>query len=304
MLIRGAGGANLLLSRSGLRVVRATKVIRDVRGQTEDPREAVYRAGLAAFVLDIELAHMRIVPGAAFACTAGCGNPFVETLVGYRDGHVAQYEGSPLEAFYRAWRPRNAAEVLGIATHSTTSRLSDVQPLGFVFPWNDWPPEVAIQRWTSFIEKDNKQFGTKGHSSLGWKAWGPVDRRIGEQEFARLTMVFDSISRRGYERHHGSDGDIKGLVLEKHGEFRVLVTAGHHRAAALAAAKTAVAPVRIDNPIVRFADSRFWPNVRTGLFTHTEAIAVFNRLFDARQPRSYSPVAPSKPMPQVEPALV
>lgn len=290
LLNRGAIGANNLLRRTGLSVVRHSNSIRDVRQQTGDPIEAAYRAGLSPFVANFELAHCRILPGAAFACAPDCGNPFIDTLVGYRDQKIVGYSRSPLEAFYQAWRPRNAAEVLGLETTHAGSPLSDVQPLGFVMPWNDWLPDAAIRRWTAFIERDNKEHGTRADASLGWKAWGPIDPMIGEQEFSRLTSLCDSINSRGYARHHGPDGDIKGVVLEKDAEFRVLVTAGHHRAAALTVANSVVAPIRIDNQIVRYADSRLWPNVRSGLFSHAQAVALFDRLFEAKQPNAYNPL--------------
>ncbi|MNL59036.1 hypothetical protein D3C87_1827260 [compost metagenome] len=107
---------------------------------------------------------------------------------------------------------------------------------------------------------------------------------MAQQEFRRLTGIYDAIAREGYRRSDAPDGDIKGVVLVGGDGFRVLVTAGHHRASALTALGKDTAPIRIDNPVVRRSEAGAWPNVRSGLFSEAQALAVFDRLFAGAQP--------------------
>jgi hypothetical protein len=275
-----------LLGRFGMQVVRAGKVVADLREVTDNPVEAAYRAGLGPFLIDVPLVDCRVLPGSGFACTATAGNPFVDTLVAYGANRQLDYQGSPLSGFYATWQPRTLIAVLGLDGLVVSPELEAASPLSLVMPWQAWMPREAEQRWTHFIELDNHEHGTKLGTGAGWKGWGPLDPTVGQQEFSRLTGIYDAIERDGYRRSAAIDGDIKGVVLQGDNGFRVLVTAGHHRASALAALGRSSAPVRIDNPVIRRTDVAAWPNVRSNLFTHTQALAVFDRLFDGRQPPS------------------
>ena len=279
-------GVNSMLARAGLQLSRTNALLTDSTEAYDDPVEAGYRAGLSPYLLDIALEHCRVLPSTAYACASHRGNPFVDTLIGYARGEIKNFEQSPLAGFYRTWQPLSAADVLGLTGDDVAPELLQAPPLGFVMPWNDWSPARAEQRWAGIIEADNREHGGLGKAKLGWKSWGPVDPTIGQQEFGRLISVFDSIKTRGYQRSEAGDGDIKGVALHRAGEFRVLVTAGHHRASALAALGRTTVPIRIDNMLVRREDAAAWPNVRTGLFTKQQALALFDRLFEGRQPAS------------------
>jgi hypothetical protein len=272
--------ANALFSRSGFRIVRSSSTLIDLTEVTTDPIEGRYRAGLRPFLMRFSLADCRILPGSGFACSVGVGNPFVDALT---VGAGTADAESELGAFYRRWRPKSAGEVLGLPDNAI---LSKCPPLAFVMPWQDRTPEQSLRRWQDLVDKDNREHGSGDAHGQGWKGWGPVSDTIAAQETTRLRAVYQSIKTAGYRRDDTDDGDVKGTVIWS-GEARVIISAGHHRAAAMAALGASILPVRIDNPIVRRDEVGFWPNVRSGLFGESEALALFDRLFEGRQPAGY-----------------
>lgn len=274
------------LGKIGLEPVRHDTTIHDARGSTTDPIEAAARAGLRPFLVDVPLGDCRIMPGAAFACAAGVGNPFVDTLSQHAAGTLNGYAGSPLDRFHNNWQPKSAAQVLGVGQSGLGSGLETVGPFGMIMPFSPQSPGDAERRWRQMIDNDNSEHAITGDAAMGWKGWGPVSSELGEAEIVRLTRVFASIRDRGYIRDDTRDGDIKGMVLFDGTGFRVMVTGGHHRAAALAVLGHATAPIRIDHPIARRAEVDHWPAVRSGYFDTTAALAVFDRIFAGRQPWS------------------
>jgi hypothetical protein len=152
-------------------------------------------------------------------------------------------------------------------------------------PWSAIAPEEAALYWKSKIEDDNREHGTSAEPEHGWKSWGPVSSEVGIFEFKRLTDVYSSIESGGYQRSNDPNGDMEGFVLSRDLDYRILVTTGHHRCAALAALGRTAAPFRLSSGrIVRRSEVGFWPNVQSGLFTQAQALALFDRLFDGRQP--------------------
>lgn len=274
------------LGKIGLEPVRHDTAIYDARGLTTDPIEAASRAGLRPFLIDVPTENCRIMPGAAFACAAGVGNPFVDTLAQYAAGRLTGYSGSPLNDFHRQWQPQSAVKVLGVGPQGLGNGLETAGPFGMIMPFSPQSPQDAERRWRQMIENDNIEHAISGDAAMGWKGWGPVSLELGEAEIVRLTRVFASISERGYVRNDTRDGDIKGVVLFDGKDFRIMITGGHHRAAALAVLGHATAPVRIDHPIARRAEVIHWPAVTSGYFDPGAALAVFDRIFAGRQPWS------------------
>lgn len=271
----------------GMELIPASRAIYDARSVTGDPIEAAARAGLHPFLIEVPLHHCRIMPGAAFPCTVGSGNPFIDTLQAHAAGDLTGYAGSPLAAFHHHWQPQNAREVLGLEGYALSTELDAAGPFGIPTPWMALSPTQTHERWMHMIAKDNREHGIAGGPDNGWKGWGPVNDAIGTAEVARLVKIFGSIRDRGYMRNNAPDGDIKGVVLSRGDDFRVMITAGHHRAAALAALDVNNATIRIDNPIVRRSEVHSWPNVRNGHFDEAGALAVFDRMFEGRQPPTY-----------------
>lgn len=68
------------------------------------------------------------------------------------------------------------------------------------------------------------------------------------------------------------------------GAHRAIVETGRHRMAALAALGHETAPVWLPSKVVRREEVSAWPGVVAGVFTRKDALAIFGRLFAARQP--------------------
>lgn len=281
----GRSAAAGVLAPFGMRLMRSSNDIIDLRQSGADPVEAQYRARLRPFLIDVPVQDLRVLPSMAFVCGRGVGNPFVDALANGAGGDV-EFSGSVLGRYYECWQPTTAAQVLGVAA-GTNATLDAAPALSFVMPWSGWGLEEAAQRWRGFILADNREHGAQSPVVAGWKGWGPVSADVGNQELRRLEAVHRSIQTKGFQRSDAADGDIKGVVLLADNAFRVLVTAGHHRSAALAALGHQTASVRIDNPLVRRSDAPLWPNVRSRLFTEEQALEIFDRQFAGRQPPAY-----------------
>lgn len=291
-LKRGARRAsyqlNSTLERFGLRLMWTSNVVIDLREVAQEPIEACYRSHGKSFLFDVPLERCRILSASAFSCARDSGNPFIDTLRLHAAGQSDRFTGSPLEAYYQSWQPRSAAEVLGL-DESAGGPLACAPPLGFTFPWSALGIDESLAHWESIIEADNREHGLKSTASLGWKAWGPVDASVGEMEFRRLLAVYDSIAANGYKRNASWGGDVGGLALvNEASDFRVLVSAGHHRVAAVAALDYQTVPIRFVNALIRRSEISYWPGVRSGLFSRTQAEAVFDRIFEGCQPSGYS----------------
>lgn len=278
---RGVSG---LLLRAGFRVRRFGAEVVDLRNRTADPIEAIHIGDGRQPVVSVPLERCLILRSNAFRCSTEVGNPFIDTLVEYGSGGEGDYAASVLRRFYDAWRPRNAAEVLGLdeTEHPT---LAGARPLRYVLPWEGHDPEATEAHRERSIREIGARVAVPLSARDGWKAWGPCSREMGEAEFFRLTDVYDSIRSRGMLRSDAPDGDIGGVVLGAGREWRILVGPGHHRAAALAALGETVAPVRLRLAVVRRDEAFRWPGVRAGVFTEKAALEVFDRMYAGRQPR-------------------
>lgn len=279
---------NTMLGRLGLRITRIGANLADCR-DAGDALEASYRASGAPFVFNFPLAHCRILPASGFACVTGAGNPLVDTLQGYGHGTMQAYPDTPLQRYFQHWVPRNAAEVLGLAGENVSPRLATAPPLGFVMPWGRMDPAQAASYWQGVVKADHREHGGSADPAQGWKGWGPVSDEVGQLEFRRLAAVHDSIKQHGYQRNDSDDGDMGGVLLWTDGECRLLVTKGHHRAAALCALGHEVAPFRIQpGDLIRRNEVDHWPNVRSGLFSRDQALEIFDRLHAGRQQPQYA----------------
>lgn len=74
-------------------------------------------------------------------------------------------------------------------------------------------------------------------------------------------------------------------------EYRVMISRGQHRIAALAAMGAKTAPVRLLPKIIARSEASLWPNVDRGFYTVEQAMAVFDRIFEGRQPDAFTATA-------------
>lgn len=253
----------------------------DLRGQVADAWEAVHSSPDRPFVIEVPLSDCLGLMPVAFRCDRKGGHPFVDTLVGVIGGRLGGYAGSPLWAYYRDWQPATAADVLGVEGASV---LRWMPPLGSPLPWDRLTPDDHLRLWSDIARRDYQENGFDLSVDAGWKGWGPMREAAGAAEFARLCRTLRAIRRRGYRRHNAYDGDIAGQALCHGGRIRFALGPGQHRVAALSALGHEDIPLRCDPHFIRREDVDRWPNVRRGIYSREQALAVFDRVFAAARP--------------------
>lgn len=188
-----------------------------------------------------------------------------------------------LAPYYAQVRPRHAADWLGLGADAH-AELQAAPPWGAVFPWRARSVASYRKAYEDAALAENRAVGRDVGISDGWLFCGPVSADKTRIEAERILYVLRRIDDGGYQRHDGHDGDVRATALvNDSGDWRWLITAGNHRASAAAALGLAAIPVRI-NLVISRADVAHWRQVAQGLFTPAQALAVFDRFFDARPP--------------------
>jgi len=271
----------------------------DLRDVIDDPREAFEHSGGQPVLIQVPLEQVRNLGPLAFSVTRASGEPFVATVQAYLRGEQKTYRGSWLEWFYKRWTPANAADLLGLPEGSTLA----ASPIhAFVYPWRSDDPIRRQARKLKSMRQENRQKGADISGEEGYVWAGPMSRRKGEFEFARLSLLTDIIKRYGFETDDpNADPDrndirahIKGKLMIRGTEWRILGTHGNHRRSVLAALGWSHAPMAINNKPIRREHSASWPNVRKGLFTVAQALEIFDRIFEGRQPASCPSIRAAK----------
>jgi len=257
----------------------------DLRNVTKDALEAYYRAPRSAgFVIDVNLDRMRTFGSLGFSCAPEGGSPFAKTLLAYEQGRCRTYQDSPLRRFYETWQPANLAETLLIVPAQAGDQLLGLPPIPWLVPWSggaDW--ERWIGQTRTQVARRTRRLGD-GYALN--RFCGPVSERYGEMRLASLLKVYRSIRGGGYR----PASHIRANLLVREGECRVLISDGNHRAAALAAAGFDTIPVWVAGKdkygpsVVWRGDVSSWPVVRSGLLAQDQALAIFDRIFDANSP--------------------
>ena len=190
-----------------------------------------------------------------------------------------------LRAYYELTQPTSAAEWLDLPAGS--SPLSHQPPWAVSMPWDVRTPEqwrAANERYALQENLEHHVTGERLTINSGWHFWGPVTEQKLEIETRRLHDLATSLSAHGLVRHDGEDGDVCAVVLERDHDWRWQVLGGEHRAAAFSALGFVTMPVRVLQVVSRH-DVDVWPGVVRGIFTRTDALATFDRVFEGRLPR-------------------
>lgn len=273
-----------LLGNLSLRLRKYAPDCVDLRGATDCPLKASYLSPEQKFVFDVELDRCLGLHSAAFICSSESNHPFIQTLHAHADGDCDSYATSDLKRFYEAFQPGTAADVVGLSPDDTHPALSAASPFASSLPWDFLTPEENEQVLRATSARDYSDNGFQLSADAGWKVWGPVSDAAGEAEFSRLVSIFNSVRTSGYRRHDALDGDIEGQLMSLGSEYRVMISRGQHRIAALAAMGAKTAPVRLLPKIIARSEASLWPNVDRGFYTVEQAMAVFDRIFQGRQP--------------------
>lgn len=289
-LHRGYHAVSAVLRRRGLREAWELFVPPvDLRRSTDDPVEMCYRVGRKRFIVDVALERCRAFGATAQRCTAAANNPFVDTLVLYGQGKCRSFADSPLHHYYETWQPASLAEAMGITADPANEALN--APLHVpALPWSrsrtglEREKRLALQEFRAA----QRRAGIEGGEVDGILSYGPVTPAFGAVTFVRLATVYDSIRVHGYRPEQAGASHIMAQLLMRDGDYRVFIRSGKHRIAALGALGYTAVTVQLARryfpALIHREDAGSWPLVRSGLYTRDQAVALFDRIFEGRQP--------------------
>ena len=282
-----------LLRAAGVHVQRAGTVRPlNLTGTRDfDPLTSVYASGGHTILAKVPLARCRHFNWLAFPCTSESDSPFIRTLIEYQKGSCRSYSGSHLEDFYGSFKPRSAAELMGVEG-IVCKNLVSAPPAGAPLFWRPESIDQNIAMWERIIAKDNNEQGARFGLAEGNSFYGPVSVRKGQLEFDRLIGIYENIKRLGYRvDYHGFNNiDAVCLISDKRNDWKcLLASSGQHRVAALVALGHEDIVIQINSAegtggLVRRADARHWPTVRAGYLTEAEAVGIFDRMFEGVHP--------------------
>lgn len=257
------------------------------------PLTAVYGAQGRAVLLRVPLAKCIHFNWLAFPCSRESRSPFVRTLVDLEAGLCDAFEGSPLETFYAAFQPQNAAALMGLENPSCRL-LQNIPPSGAPWLWRQDSPEHNVVTRRSEILAENREHGVPYDHHDGDPFFGPVSARKGALEFRRLMAIREALKTHGLHVDTSGINNIRVICLysAQSNDWRYAVaTSGQHRIAAWSALGHDDIVVELVGEglggIVRREDVANWPVVERGYLNKTEATATFDRLFAALPPRLY-----------------
>ena len=258
----------------------------DFRGLMDDPIKALKRSAGRPVLINFPLKSCRSMLPVAFPCTTTSGHPLIETVLGILNGTVTSYMGSPLQKYYQFFQPANLAELMGLEPmdNDSASRLS---PYAFIFPWGGIPSARLMRKKLVVLSKENRAHYAKIAGKHGWVTCGPISVEKGMLEYSRQVKTLQSIQQHGYQRNDGKDGDVCGTVLVNDNDCVLGISPGQHRIAALVALGYEAAPIRIGHtriPIINRDEVDSWPSVKGGFFSAKQALEIFDRVYDGRQP--------------------
>jgi len=182
-------------------------------------------------------------------------------------------------------------EGLGVDVQNSNAALSQMKAHTIVVPWHGIRlsklPSRAAKRLQSGRVRDAKKRLKIDEPVEGIICWGPVSKTFGDIAFDRLTRLYDSIHSDGFAADNFRD-PMKTFVLVRNNEYCVMPRSGKHRVAVLSALDYQEIPVLMGpSPqvmLVRREEVAAWPHVVSGLFTPSDALVVFDRIFEARPP--------------------
>lgn len=181
-----------------------------------------------------------------------------------------------LTRYYELVRPASAAQWLGVGSGT---ELATSPPWAAVFPWRARSIASYRKAYEDAALAENRAVGREVGISDGWLFCGPVSQEKIRIEAERILYVLRRIRDTGYVRSDDPDGDVKATALVNNDhEWRWLITAGNHRAAAAAALGYYGIPIRV-NLVISRGEASFWKHVVDKLFLLDEALTVFDNIF-------------------------
>jgi hypothetical protein len=251
------------------------------------PTAPLVPVGLAALdrpgsLLDVPVA--RCIDSMGWSFAADGFHYFTATLREALATGQLKVEGSALDRYYAAFRPRDWHQGLGLADGADTGPLRQmpVDIYNAVLPWSG-----EVQHATMVEGKlDLRQVRIP---EADFHRCGPQTPANVRREIERSVACMQKLAAESYAPEIHVDGYIRGVVLRRGDDWRFLVTAGQHRIAALAALDQRTVRVKFQPNWPRLIDAAQvdqWRWVANGLYTREQALTAFAALF-ARRPAPF-----------------
>jgi hypothetical protein len=251
----------------------------DLRSTNLTPLAGFDGLSKRSFLVNFNLRDCRILRGVAIAASQDAGNPFVNALIKFQESRDKSSISDVLRDYYHSFQPSSSTELLGLK--ESASPCLKLSAYSYFYPWDPIPnPNHEARRFRAIAREDATHGSKLGFQ--GWHHFGPVTEAKIALESRRLLDIYSSISKSGFVRNNGKDGDIEGVVLEDNNRTVLLVKKGHHRIAALAALGYESVAVRLNvhqPSLIRRSHSQQWQSVISGDYIHTEALNVFDYAF-------------------------
>lgn len=248
-----------------------------VSNKSISPRYLSYLIDGKTILANVSPENGRALPIHSYG--VGGNHPFlIATKIAQNYFNSSRYECmyNILNNYYSFVSPHSAGELAGV---SRRSKLFKYPSWGLVMPWDIYSPEEQMIRVKKFVLTENYFFDRGTSIANGWAWVGPADEKKCQIETRRLYNLLKSISKDGYKRHDGFDGDIRAILLiNDDDEWVWQSTGGQHRAAVLSGIGYESIPIRIHH-IIRRQDFAYWPNVVNKIYDSNDAITVFDNIF-------------------------
>ena len=208
-----------------------------------------------------------IINPLGFGFKKGRNHPFTNAMVAYKQNKALNAKHSPMYAFYHHYQPKTLHEAF-LGYSSNNASVLNASPKMYHVPWMKAIPMGGI--------------GHHLDETHGSHFLGPVSDALVNNEFKRLSRIFNSIARDGFDVEKQTD-TIRGYFLRQGDQHRFIIVGGNHRVGVLSAMESSHIPVMLHLERPRVVDREDLLNSDDLQRFHTdEALALFDQLFSMR----------------------
>ncbi|WP_254277653.1 hypothetical protein [Halomonas sp. 3H] len=283
------------LAKVGIGVYRS----HDLRGVPISVLELLERYRKRPCVVECPLALCRWFGPTGLAYGAGSLHPYVQSLLQHLRGQCDSYQETCLAHYWRSWTPATLAQSLGIRPESAHPLLNASPPLSDFMPWGS---KLQLEALRCAAESHARGPLVQGKSlasrEIAVRQVGPKPDWFGELRIQHLVSLHEQIASEGYRQRASACLPYirQHLVVDcmvRDDDVRFLVANGQHRASVLSAMGQEFVPVLLNvshkrgPSVIRRSESSDWLLVRAGIIAETDALDIFDRVFDARQPDGF-----------------
>ena len=284
-----------VLARAGVGVYRS----RDLRHVAITIPEVLARYDHRPCIVECPLAHCRWFGPTGLAYGRESLHPYVQSLLQSLRGECRSYQESCLAHYWRSWRPATLAQSLGLEADSAHPMLNESPPLSDFMPWGGVEQLEALKTSIQASRAGASGFAASPvRRDIAVRQVGPKPDWFGEQRIQHLLALYNQIVSEGYRQRASAALSYKRqhVVLDamvRGGDVRFLVANGQHRASVLSAMGQESVPALLNvshkrgPSVIRRSEAENWPLVRLGIISLPDALDVFDRVFEGRQPRGF-----------------